>query len=299
MTDVERQQVWQAAVLTALLCCGSMLHAQPQDPLQPSREALSFPRDFDITTLMSEEEDIRPSRNPATGELPEFVWQRGRYENYPAGRGRRGGWWDTDFPDAEQNFLRGVQRYSLIDTATEATRAIDLTDPALFEQIFLYMTMKRVPIGSIRSGPNFTEAELQALREFMLRGGFVLLDDFWGDAHLQDFQMAMARLFPDREIVELGVDHEIFHTFYDISAFPQVPGRAVTWNYGQFNLDDPQFPPAVYAILDDEGRVMLVANLNSDMGDGWEHTFHEYYPTFYSNEAYRLGINYLIYAFTH
>ena len=161
------------------------------------------------------------------------------------------------------------------------------------------MTMKRVPIGSIRSGPNFTEAELQALREFMLRGGFVLLDDFWGEAHLQDFQMEMARLFPEREVVELGVDHEIFHTFYDITAFPQVPGRAVTWNYGQFNLDDPQFPPAVYAILDDEGRVMLVANLNSDMGDGWEHTFHEYYPTFYSNEAYRLGINYLIYAFTH
>ncbi|WP_339866262.1 DUF4159 domain-containing protein [Pseudohongiella nitratireducens] len=298
MSRVERQQVWQAGVLTALICCSPMLHAQSQDPLQSSREALSFPRDFDITRIMSDEEES-VSRRPGLGEQPEFVWQRGRYENYPAGRGRRGGWWDTDYPDAEQNFLRGVQRYSLVDTATDATRAIDLTDPALFEQIFLYMTMKRVPIGSIRSGPNFTEAELQALREFMLRGGFVLLDDFWGEAHLQDFQMEMARLFPEREVVELGVNHEIFHTFYDITVFPQVPGRAVTWNYGQFNLDDPQFPPAVYAILDDEGRVMLVANLNSDMGDGWEHTFHEYYPTFYSNEAYRLGINYLIYAFTH
>lgn len=319
MRREKRQLTWQVSVLAAVIGCCAISHAQsqgsdfqsaqvepasrpasprPTSPRLSERDSLSFPRDFDVSRILEGEADDGLPASARTGS-PEFVWQRGRYQNYPAGRGRRGGWWDTDYPDAEQNFLRGVQRYSLIDTATDATRAIDLTDPALFEQIFLYMTMKRVPIGSIRSGPNFTEAELQALREFMLRGGFVLLDDFWGEAHLQDFEIEMARLFTDREVVELSVDHEIFHTFYDMTAFPQVPGRAVTWNYGQFNLDDPQFPPAVYAILDDAGRVMLVANLNSDMGDGWEHTFHEYYPTYYSNEAYRLGINYLIYAYTH
>jgi hypothetical protein len=78
-----------------------------------------------------------------------------------------------------------------------------------------------------------------------------------------------------------------------------VPGRKVTWNNRTFNLDDPNYPPSVHAIVDDDGRVMLVANYNTDLGDGWEHTFDEYYPTEYSNEAYRLGINYLIYAYTH
>jgi len=138
-----------------------------------------------------------------------------------------------------------------------------------------------------------------ALREFALRGGFVMLDDFWGEAHYQDFLIEIAKIFPDRELVRLDLDHEIFGIFYDIEQVAQVPGRAVTWDYGSVTLDDPRYPPSVHAILDDDGRVMVVANFNSDMGDGWEHTFHEYYPTSMSNEAYRLGINYLIYAYTH
>ncbi|ALO45701.1 DUF4159 domain-containing protein [Pseudohongiella spirulinae] len=271
---------------------------------QPDR-SIAFPPDFDITTLQQRRPppiDMGQRFSPGSAEplaAPEFTFIRGRYENYPGGRTRRGGWWDTDFPDAERNFLRGVQRYTLIDTDTSATRAMDLTDPALFENIFLYMTMKRVPIGSMRSGPNFTPAEADSLREFMLRGGFVMVDDFWTDAHFQDFLIEMSKIFPDREVVRLDLNHEIFRMFYDVERVPQVPGRAVTWDYGSVTLDDPRYPPAVHAVLDDDGRVMLVANYNSDMGDGWEHTFLELYPTQMSNEAYRLGINYLIYAYTH
>ena len=162
------------------------------------------------------------------------------------------------------------------------------------------MNRKRVPIGSLHSGPDFQPAEIEALREFMFRGGFVLLDDFWGEAHLQDFQTEMAKLFPERELVKLDTRHELFHTFFDINEVAQIPGRAVTWDYnGGFSLDDPNYPPSVYAILDDDGRVMLVANHNADLGDGWEHTFYEPYPTRYSNEAYKIAINFLIYAFTH
>jgi len=238
----------------------------------------------------------------------DFTWVRGRYTNYGGGRsgrrsggfGGRGGWWDTDYPDAESNFLRGVQRYTNIDANSNSYEFLDLTDPRLFEHSFLYMNMKRVPIGSPLSGPDFQPAEIVALREFMFRGGFVLLDDFWGEAHLQDFQTEMAKLFPERQLVELDIRHELFHTFFDINEFVQVPGRAVTWDYnGGFSLDDPNYPPSVYAILDDDGRVMLVANHNADLGDGWEHTFYEPYPTRYSNDAYKIAINYLIYAFTH
>jgi hypothetical protein len=276
-----------------LLCCLS---------IGAMAQTTAIPLDFDPESFLS---GIDGAEN---GAATEFTWIRGRYTNYGGGRGRRGGfggggrggWWDTDYPEAESNFLRGVQRYTNIDANSQNHDFIDLTDPRLFEHTFLYMNMKRVPIGSTYSGPEFNPAEVEALREFMFRGGFVLLDDFWGEAHLQDFQMEMAKLFPEREVVRLDTRHEIFHVFFDIEEIVQVPGRAVTWDFSSgFSLDDPNYPPAVYAILDDDGRVMLVANHNADLGDGWEHTFYEPYPTRYSNEAYKIAINYLIYAFTH
>ena len=240
-------------------------------------------------------------------DVTEFTWVRGQYTNHGGGRGggfgrrrRGGGWWDTDYPDADQNFLRGVQRYTYVDTNPRNHHNIQLTDPALCENIFLYMNWKRVPIGSSYSGPNFSPEEIEALREFMFRGGFVLVDDFWGQPHLDDMFVEIGKIFPEREIVELDISHEIFHIFFDIDRLAQVPGRMVTWDYGGFmKLDDPSYPPVVYAVLDDDGRVMMVANYNTDLGDGWEHTFYEAYPTRYTNEAYKIGINFLIYAFSH
>jgi hypothetical protein len=235
-------------------------------------------------------------------ELTDFRWIRGVYSNHSGtfSYRRRGGWWDTDYPDSDENFLRGVQRYTNVDTNPANHEYIALTDPKLFENIFLYMNWKRVPIGSSLSGPDFKPDEIEALREFMFRGGFVLVDDFWGPPHLDDMFVEMGKIFPDREIIQLDTSHEIFHTFFDIDELAQVPGRMVTWDYGGFmNLNDPSYPPEVYAVLDDSGRVMMVANYNTDLGDGWEHTFYEGYPTKYTNEAYKIGINFLIYAFSH
>jgi len=239
-------------------------------------------------------------------EITDFQWIRGQYTNHAGGaRGgygmrRRGGWWDTDYPDSDENFLRGVQRYTNVDTNPANHKFIELTDPELFENIFLYMNWKRVPIGSSYSGPNFAPAEIEALREFMFRGGFVMVDDFWGQPHLDDMFMEMGKIFPEREIVKLNNTHEIFHVFFDIDEVAQVPGRMVTWDFGGFmKLDDPSYPPEVYAVLDDDGRVMMVANYNTDLGDGWEHTFYKGYPTKSTNDAYKIGINFLIYAFSH
>lgn len=239
-------------------------------------------------------------------EITDFILVRGQYTNHAGGsRGgfgmrRRGGWWDTDYPDAEQNLLRGVQRYTNLDTNPRNYKYIELTDPQLYESIFLYMNWKRVPIGSSYSGPNFSPQEIEALREFMFRGGFVMVDDFWGQPHLDDMFVEMGKIFPEREIVKLDTNHEIFHVFFDIDEVAQVPGRMVTWDFGGFmKLDDPSYPPEVYAVLDDDGRVMMVANYNTDLGDGWEHTFYKGYPTKSSNDAYKIAINYLIYAFSH
>lgn len=239
-------------------------------------------------------------------DITEFTWVRGQYTNHGGGRRggfgyrRSGGWWDTDYPYADQNFLRGVERYTNVDTNPRNHNNIQLTDPRLFENIFLYMNWKRVPIGSSDSGPNFSPEEIEALREFMFRGGFVMVDDFWGQPHLDDMFVEIGKIFPEREIVKLDISHEIFHTFFDIDQLAQVPGRMVTWDYNGFmKLDDPSYPPEVYAVLDDDGRVMMVANYNTDLGDGWEHTFLKIYPTKYTNEAYKIGINFLIYAFSH
>jgi hypothetical protein len=324
MRDVVLQPLLLLALCTLTLFAPEKTVAQPPDntsseirmppvSIPPVRmpdirsgsgDGVAFPQDFDVRGLRESlsGQNASPAQAGRTNSnsSPEFTWIRGRYDNYAGGRGgRRGGWWDTDFPDAEQNFMRGVQRYTFIDTTPSSPRWIDLTDPQLFEHMFLYMTMKRVPIGTMRSGPNFNPEEVEALREFMHRGGFVMLDDFWGEAHFQDFLLEITKIFPDRELVQLDMNHEIFRMFYDIKEVPQVPGRAVTWDYGYVTLNDPRYPPSVHAILDDLGRVMLVANFNSDMGDGWEHTFLEMYPTQMTNEAYRLGINYLIYAYTH
>lgn len=232
----------------------------------------------------------------------EFTFIRGIYTNYPgAGTNMRGnGWWDTDFEDSDRNFLRGVQRYTKLDTNSFSYKPLQLTDPELFEHTFLYLNMKRVPIDYSGTGPNFSLEEAESMREFMLRGGFVLIDDFWGENHWNDFLIELIKIFPDRELVKLDTSHPIFHSFFDIDEVPQVPGRSVTWNLGgTFYLDDPDFPPSVHAILDDDGRIMMVANFNTDLGDGWEHTFYQPYPTKYCNEAYKLGINYIIYALSH
>ena len=129
-------------------------------------------------------------------EITEFTWMRGQYTNHRGGQYgfRRGGWWDTDYPDSDENFLRGVMRYTNVYTNPRNHDYIQLTDPRLFEHIFLYMNWKRVPIGSSYSGPNFSPEEIEALREFMFRGGFVMVDDFWGQPHLDDMFMEIQKI---------------------------------------------------------------------------------------------------------
>jgi hypothetical protein len=176
---------------------------------------------------------------------------------------------------------------------------MSLVDLELFEYPFLYINMKRVPLYS-GNGPDFKPEEAAALREYMLRGGFVMLDDFWGPEHWHDFLVELAKIFPDRTPRKLETDHPIFHCFFDINEIKQVPGRGVTWGFGMgFILDNPDYPTTVHGVFDDDGRMMMAVNHNTDLGDGWEHTFDQFYPTRYCNEAYKIGINIIVYALSH
>ena len=218
----------------------------------------------------------------------EFAFVRIRYDTrFGSGRGFGRGTWAIDFPDADTNFLRGVSRLTNIQVKPEPVQ-LRLDDDRIFDYPFLY-GLEMGQGGGIFLSPR----EIENLREYLLRGGFLLIDDFWGTEEWRNFYNTFGEIFPDRELVELKSDHEIFHCFYDIDG-PQMI-LALMSNGPEKDVDEPYN----YAILDDDGRVMVLINWNSDMGDGWEHTYHPAYPTKLANLAYQLGINYLIYALTH
>jgi len=201
-----------------------------------------------------------------------------------------GGWprWQADWPDAEIHFSQGLTRLTRIDVAPEGT-LIDFSSLELFDYPWLYA----VEVGALQ----LSDAEARILREYLLRGGFLLVDDFHGLRQWQQFEYAMRQVFPDRQIIDLLNEQELFHVFYDIEEYIQIPGiRALmmnrTWEYGGV-------VPQWRAILDDEGVPMVVINFNMDLGDAWEHADDVRYPEKYTASAYRLGINYVVYAMTH
>lgn len=218
----------------------------------------------------------------------EFSFVRLQFDSHDGG-GFRMNSWAVDYPAADTNFLRGVTRLTNIKVNREPiVRRLD--DEDIFEYPFLYaLEMGRA------GGVSFTEEEIGNLREYLLRGGFLFIDDFWGSYQWDAFYRTFSRVFPDRELVELQPDHEIFHGFFDVDGAQMIPALS---NYNNTPEADIEFA-SNHALLDDDGRVMVLINWNSDIGDGWEHTYHPAYPTRYANQAYQLGINYLIYALTH
>ncbi|MGI9249846.1 MAG: DUF4159 domain-containing protein [Pseudohongiellaceae bacterium] len=234
----------------------------------------------------------------AENSAPDILYDRGgefnfvrvqfdSYYNYSRRFGN--GAWAIDFPSADQNFLRGVSRLTNIRVMSEPI-VLRLDDDEIFDYPFLYM----LEVGQ-NGGIVLNSQEVENLREYLLRGGFLLIDDFWGQHQWDNFASAFSIVFPDRPIVELQADHEIFRIYYDIDGPQMIPALFRSDQYGEQGIDFA----SNHAILDDEGRVMVLINWNSDMGDGWEHTYHPGYPTRHANAAYQLGINYLMYSMTH
>jgi hypothetical protein len=201
----------------------------------------------------------------------------------------RGEPWLRDWPDADIHFMQGVRRLTLIDSMADS-RQVRLEDDALFDYPVIYA----VKVGFLR----LDDAEAARLREYLLRGGFLIVDDFHGPDEWREFDASMRRVFDDRPIVELPTSDEVFHVLYDLDQRTQIPGRqavasGVTW-------DHPQGVPAHWrGIYDDEGRLMVAINFNMDLGDAWEHADDAFYPEPLTTLAYRFGINYLIYTMTH
>jgi hypothetical protein len=168
---------------------------------------------------------------------------------------------------------------------------MELTDPNIFDFPYLYI----VEPGQMILG---TE-EAARLREHLLRGGFLHVDDFWGVYQLENFAEQMEKVFPDRQIEAVPLTDEIFHTFFDIDTVMQIPNVNNGCSGGRTWESPTDIQPRILGIRDDKGRLMVIVTYNSDLGDAWEHMDVECYPEKFSGQAYRMGINFIIYSMTH
>jgi hypothetical protein len=142
-----------------------------------------------------------------------------------------------------------------------------------------------------------TDAQAAKLREFLLRGGFLMLDDFWGTEEWNRFNESMQRVFPDRPIVEIDNRDALFHTIYDLDDRYQIPGEWALAR-GATYRNDGQIPHW-QGIYDDHERLMVAISFNSDIGDSWEWADDPRYPEKYSALGIRIGVNYVVYSMTH
>lgn len=233
-----------------------------------------------------------------------FTFVRIQYDdNYDQWSGRRrwrgrGGKWRTDWPDCELNFSYRLQQLTSMKVNPDPI-VLRLTDPTLKDYPFIYI----IEPGNLL----FSEAEVTALRSYLSSGGFLMVDDFWGDFEYDNFYQQIKRVFPNREPVELDLDHEIFNCVYRLKEKPQVnnigtatQGRpwGITWEDGHGG----DCRTVHYkGIFDDKGRMMVIICHNTDLGDGWEREGDNkwYFHEFSENKAYPMGINIVFYAMTH
>jgi hypothetical protein len=194
---------------------------------------------------------------------------------------------DTDYPEAEIHLRQGLGRLTRIDVGGDTF--IELDD----EDIMNYPWLYAVEVGRWY----LDDRDAALIREYLLRGGFLMVDDFWGSRQWAVFEDSMRRVFPDRPIVEIDESDPLMTLVYDLDKSIQIPGvsffrSGVTWQ------QDGRVP-YWRGIYDDDGRLMVAINFNMDLGDAWEHADDPRYPEAFTGLAYRFAVNYAIYSMTH
>ncbi|HTS28433.1 MAG TPA: DUF4159 domain-containing protein [Bryobacteraceae bacterium] len=247
------------------------------------------------------QEDEAPQ--PVFPSGAEFHFIRLEYTDLPehhrgygfASRGATGeGWWVVDWPDADNHFSLGVGRLTRLDVGDP--RHFRITDNQLFDHPWVYATQA--------GWWDLSDAETSRLREYLLRGGFLVTDDFWGEEAWDVFRRTMERVLPNKPITDLAQSDAVMHVLYDIDEKDRtfIPGtRHLRIGPGGSVIvqQPPGSVPAWRAMFDDHDRMVVAANYNTDVGDAWEYADSPYYPEPMTALAYRYGINYLIYSMTH
>jgi hypothetical protein len=222
----------------------------------------------------------------------EFTFVRTIYNSPLTGRRWRGwGSWRTDFPEADYHFIAGIRFWAGTNLhIDEKPVQLEILDDRLFDYPLIYF----VEPGFM----DLSQEEADRLREYVSRGGFLFLDDFWGEYEWDNVLEQMRRVFPDRRIDDLPLTHAVFHSYFDIDEVVQVPGigawlgRGVTYEKGGI-------VPHYMGIHDDKGRLVTFIARNCDLGDAWEWIDDARYPMKYGSAAYRVGLNVVMYAMTH
>lgn len=234
---------------------------------------------------------------PDYQEKTEWVFARLMYppvNRYYGGFEFLGDWregasnWTMDYPRSDRHFATALRRLTRIHVRS-AEQPVNLDQGDVYDYPWLY----GVEVGHW----NLTEQQAKTMREFLLRGGFFMCDDFHGTIEWDVFTASMQRVFPDRPIVEIPSTDQIFHTIYDLDDRYQVPGAQFLETAQVWEKDGKV--PHWRGIYDDKGRVMVAMCFDMDLGDSWEHADNPRYPQKFSALGIRIGVDYVTYAMTH
>ena len=234
---------------------------------------------------------------PDFQEKTEWVFARLMYppvNRYYGGFEFLGDWrqgasnWTMDYPRSDRHFSAALRRLTRIH-ARSAEQPVNLDDHDVYDYPWLY----GVEVGHW----NLSDDQAKTFREYLLRGGFFMCDDFHGTIEWEVFTASMQRVFPDRPIVEIPSPDAIFHTIYDLDDRYQVPGAQFLETHQLWEKDGKI--PHWRGIYDDKGRLMVAICFDMDLGDSWEHADNPQYPEKFSALGIRIGVDYVIYAMTH
>jgi hypothetical protein len=236
-------------------------------------------------------------REPAEFVFGRLMYPPASYSGYGYGRGygRWGGdWtqgrssWTTDYPRSDRHFIVALRRLSRVHVRA-VEQPVNLDEGDAYDWPWLYA----VEVGHWA----LTDAQAKALREYLLRGGFLMVDDFHGTLEWAVFLESLRKVFPDRPVVDIEDSDSIFHGIYDLGDRYQVPGAQFVRTGRTFEQDG--YEARWRGVYDDHNRLMVAICHNMDLGDAWEWADDPEYPEKYSALAIRIGVNYVVYAMTH
>ena len=202
--------------------------------------------------------------------------------SYPENRFRGQPFWAHDYPDGEQHFMRILTAVTNVPAHVEETAILDFGNPDMFKFPVIYL---------VEPGYwTMNDEQVVALRDYLVKGGFLIVDDFpyWA---WQQFETQMARVFPEGQWQDLDVTHPIFHSFFDIKTLDIVPAYPM--------LGDRPIFRAMFQENNPERRMYVIANYQNDLSEFWEFSEQGAYPINETNEAYKVGVNQFIYGLTH
>ena len=259
----------------------------------------AFQREFRVYASLEGYDNIPL---PEDYKVPgEWVFARLMYPPHPHARFSRpfrgggidwregGSSWSQDYPRADRHFAQAMRRLTRVN-ARSSEQPVNLDDG---DDVYNWPWLCAGEMGDWK----LTDDQVKRLRDYLLRGGFLMLDDFWGTEEWDRFNETMKAIFPDRQIVEIDNEDAIFHSVYDLDDRYQIPGQWALARGTTYRNDG--YKAYWRGIYDDNNRLMVAMCFNSDVGDSWEWADEPRYDEKYSALGIRIGVNYVVYSMTH